>query len=255
MAGARARCAVRGRRQAGPRSTRHPRMSVGWSSGPTGVPHAGQKRAVSATGWWQERQAGTVSPGRRFLDVILPSRLRTARAEPSRGDDGPGDLPSLRSVPGSRPARSASWRSCSRTCCAPGNSSFPTWASRGRRAARACTDARTSIGVLRIKQLVFGDGLTLAGARRKIDEERAEPSDELPFDDEPEPATRKLPVDARRRIVRVRDELRSLLALLSRPHGNGHAESPPAVPKTAARKAVAAPAAASRKTAAKRARR
>ncbi len=109
--------------------------------------------------------------------------------------------------------------------------------------------------VLRIKQLVFGDGLTLAGARRKIEEERAAPSDELPFDDEPEPATRKLPVDARRRIVRVRDELRSLLALLSRPHGNGHVDSPQAVPKPAARKAVAAPAAGSRKTAAKRARR
>jgi DNA-binding transcriptional MerR regulator len=111
--------------------------------------------------------------------------------------------------------------------------------------------------VLRIKQLVFGDGLTLAGARRKIEEERAGPSDELPFDDEPEPAGRKLPADARRRIVRVRDELRSLLALLSRPHGNGHAEAV-AEPKTAIRKPVAAraaPGARSRKAAAKRARR
>jgi DNA-binding transcriptional MerR regulator len=111
--------------------------------------------------------------------------------------------------------------------------------------------------VLRIKQLVFGDGLTLAGARRKIEEERAAPSDELPFDDEPEPAGRKLPADARRRIVRVRDELRSLLALLSRPHGNGHADAL-AESKTAIRKPVAAraaPAAGSRKTAAKGARR
>jgi DNA-binding transcriptional MerR regulator len=111
--------------------------------------------------------------------------------------------------------------------------------------------------VLRIKQLVFGDGLTLAGARRKIEEERAAPSDELPFDDEPEPRGRKLPADARRRIVRVRDELRSLLALLSRPHGNGHADAVAATPKAALRKTVTAPAraAGSRKTAAKRGRR
>jgi DNA-binding transcriptional MerR regulator len=111
--------------------------------------------------------------------------------------------------------------------------------------------------VLRIKQLVFGEGLTLAGARRKIEEERAAPSDELPFDDEPEPPARKLPADARRRIVRVRDELRSLLALLSRPHGNGHAETPAAAAKAGTRKAVAAPAAhtGNRKTGAKRARR
>ena len=111
--------------------------------------------------------------------------------------------------------------------------------------------------VLRIKQLVFGDGLTLAGARRKIEEERAAPSDELPFDDEPEPTGRKLPADTRRRIVRVRDELRSLLALLSRPHGNGHVAAPVAAAKAAPRKVVAAPAAhgGSRKTGAKRARR
>jgi DNA-binding transcriptional MerR regulator len=110
--------------------------------------------------------------------------------------------------------------------------------------------------VLRIKQLVFGDGLTLAGARRKIEEERTAASDELPFDDEPEPAGKKLPADARRRIVRVRDELRSLLALLSRPRGNGHAVQPPAVPKPAASKSIAPSAAAraagGRKTAGKR---
>ena len=75
--------------------------------------------------------------------------------------------------------------------------------------------------VLRIKQLVFGDGLTLAGARRKIEEERAG-SDELPFDDEPEATSgAKLSADTRRRIVKVRDELLGLLAMLSRPRGNG----------------------------------
>jgi DNA-binding transcriptional MerR regulator len=118
--------------------------------------------------------------------------------------------------------------------------------------------------VLRIKQLVFGDGLTLAGARRKIEEERASASDELPFDDEPAPAGKKLPADARRRIVRVRDELRSLLALLSRPRGNGHVE-PATAPRAAASKTVvssktvasaaAARAGGGRKTVAKRARR
>jgi len=111
--------------------------------------------------------------------------------------------------------------------------------------------------VLRIKQLVFGDGLTLAGARRKIEEDRAALSDELPFEDEPERPGRKLPADARRRIMRVRDELRTLLALLSRPHGNGHVAAPVAAAKAAPRKVVAAPAdhAGSRKAGAKRARR
>jgi DNA-binding transcriptional MerR regulator len=108
--------------------------------------------------------------------------------------------------------------------------------------------------VLRIKQLVFGDGLTLAGARRKIEEERS-PSDELPFDDEPEPAGRKLPADARRRIVRVRDELRSLLALLSRPHGNGHAAPVAVASKVEPRRHVTAPAVSTRKAAVKRGRR
>ena len=84
--------------------------------------------------------------------------------------------------------------------------------------------------VLRIKQLVFGEGLTLAGARRKIEEERAG-SDELPFDDEPAPAgSGPLTADTRRRIVKVRDELRGLLAMLSRPRGNGQPE-PVAVAK------------------------
>ena len=111
--------------------------------------------------------------------------------------------------------------------------------------------------VLRIKQLVFGDGLTLAGARRKIEEDRAALSDELPFEDEPERPGRKLPADARRRIMRVRDGLRTLLALLSRPHGNGHVAAPVAAAKAAPRKVVAAPAdhAGSRKAGAKRARR
>ncbi|HZA34577.1 MAG TPA: MerR family transcriptional regulator, partial [Vicinamibacterales bacterium] len=40
--------------------------------------------------------------------------------------------------------------------------------------------------VQRLKQLVFGEGLTIAGARRRLEEERGTPpADELPFEDEP----------------------------------------------------------------------
>jgi len=55
----------------------------------------------------------------------------------------------------------------------------------------------------------------------------------------------------------VWDDLRTLLALLSRPHGNGHVAAPVAAAKAAPRKVVAAPAdhAGSRKAGAKRARR
>jgi DNA-binding transcriptional MerR regulator len=104
--------------------------------------------------------------------------------------------------------------------------------------------------VLRIKQLVFVEGLTLAGARRKLDEER-QPVDELPFDDEP---IRKrgagLDADSRRRVKAVRDGLRQLLTLLSRSSAQTHvAASPtPAMASTD----DAARAASSRKTTAKR---
>jgi DNA-binding transcriptional MerR regulator len=60
--------------------------------------------------------------------------------------------------------------------------------------------------VLRIKQLVFGDGLTLAGARRQLEgRDVAEPAEQLPglFDD-----------DARARLAEIRHELRSLLDML-----------------------------------------
>jgi len=91
--------------------------------------------------------------------------------------------------------------------------------------------------VLRIKQLVFGEGLTLAGARRKLEEERR-PSDELPFDDAPVQAG--LAPDAQRRIETVRNGLRELLGLLSAPVG----QRP--VPATeAAQTAAVAPAGAS----------
>lgn len=75
--------------------------------------------------------------------------------------------------------------------------------------------------VLRIKDLVFGEGLTLAGARRRIEEE-AEPGSG---------AGETLPVgaDARATLAEVRQELRALLDLLERtPPASGKGGWPPA---------------------------
>ena len=68
--------------------------------------------------------------------------------------------------------------------------------------------------VLRIKQLVFGERLTLAGARRRMGEESAAAvDDETSFDE-------LLGLNARERVAEVRRGLRSLLDLLSR-NGEG----------------------------------
>jgi DNA-binding transcriptional MerR regulator len=69
--------------------------------------------------------------------------------------------------------------------------------------------------VLRIKQLLFAEGLTLAGARRKLQEERP------PSGDEPAMMSlaELLGKDARERIVQVKQGLRSLAAMLSRRPG------------------------------------
>ena len=73
--------------------------------------------------------------------------------------------------------------------------------------------------VLRIKQLVYGDGLTLAGVRRRLVEERPPSSD---------PALANIAElfgkDARERILHVKRGLRELSALLSRPPGTPAAE-------------------------------
>ena len=71
--------------------------------------------------------------------------------------------------------------------------------------------------VLRIKQLVFGEGLTLAGARRRLEEE----SPREPDDDNVEMAEvlETLGADARARIAVVRHGLRSLLEVLSKEPG------------------------------------
>ncbi|MGE5361532.1 MAG: MerR family transcriptional regulator [Bacteroidales bacterium] len=59
--------------------------------------------------------------------------------------------------------------------------------------------------VLRIKQLVFEQGLTLAGARRQLDDEEA-PQADLPLDE--------MTPEMRERLARVKQGLRELLALL-----------------------------------------
>jgi DNA-binding transcriptional MerR regulator len=70
--------------------------------------------------------------------------------------------------------------------------------------------------VLRIKQLVFGEGLTLAGARRRLEE--AEPVSGA-TDDEVAEVLDALAADARTRIAYVRDGLRSILKVLSNAPG------------------------------------
>jgi DNA-binding transcriptional MerR regulator len=89
---------------------------------------------------------------------------------------------------------------------------------------------------LRIKQLVFGDGLTLAGARRRMDEERNQ-ADELPFD-EPEPGS-GLSTDARVRLTLIKQEMRALLDLLG--GGNGVRPSLASPTPPPARSAAATP--------------
>ena len=71
--------------------------------------------------------------------------------------------------------------------------------------------------VLRIKQLVFGEGLTLAGARRRLEETAA--AARTP-DEEVAEVLDALASDARMRIAHVRDGLRSLLSLLSKAPGS-----------------------------------
>jgi DNA-binding transcriptional MerR regulator len=64
--------------------------------------------------------------------------------------------------------------------------------------------------VQRIKQLVFGEGLTLAGARRRLEQSAPGATDE-----EVAEVLEALASDARTRIASVRDGLRSILKLLS----------------------------------------
>ena len=97
--------------------------------------------------------------------------------------------------------------------------------------------------VQRIKQLVFGEGLTVAGARRRLEE--TAPLVSAVSESEAEEVLEALGDDVRSRIAVVRDGLRELQSLLSRAPGasNGHGRSAKPAPrraqpaaKTAARK-------------------
>jgi DNA-binding transcriptional MerR regulator len=66
--------------------------------------------------------------------------------------------------------------------------------------------------ILRIKQMVFSEGLTLAGVRHRIEGEPRN-DEEMPIETEPPEAA--VPVDVRARVGDARRELRALLELLS----------------------------------------
>lgn len=66
--------------------------------------------------------------------------------------------------------------------------------------------------VQKIKQLVFGEGLTLAGARKRLEQAQTAPG---ASDEEVAEVLEALASDARTRIASVRDGLKSILKLLS----------------------------------------
>lgn len=107
--------------------------------------------------------------------------------------------------------------------------------------------------VLRIKQLVFTEGLTLAGARRRIDESQPAPPTGV-SDDEVKEVLDALASDARTRIASVRHGLQSILTMLSAAPGTRvvvvdeyQLQPPAATPRPAKAPVVAARRAASRK--------
>jgi DNA-binding transcriptional MerR regulator len=86
--------------------------------------------------------------------------------------------------------------------------------------------------VLRIKHLLLVEGLTLAGARRRLEEETAPVAPDAPVIDE------LIGQNARERLTAVKRGLQSILDLLAA-RGNGGVEfrlaAPPAAPATRAR--------------------
>ena len=94
--------------------------------------------------------------------------------------------------------------------------------------------------VLLIKRLVFNEGLTLAGARRRLEE--SAPRTPAEVDTDVAEVLDALASDARTRIAYVKDGLRSILQLLSNAPGTvvvvneeraGHGAARPARPSTA----------------------
>jgi DNA-binding transcriptional MerR regulator len=93
--------------------------------------------------------------------------------------------------------------------------------------------------ILRIKQLVFTEGLTLSGARRKIE-------GDAPIEDVFVAAPPAASETVKAKVVEARQELKALLDLLSTPVGASHAEHGEAAPTWPPQKATRAPAAAHR---------
>ncbi len=78
--------------------------------------------------------------------------------------------------------------------------------------------------VLEIKHLVFSEGLTLAGARRRLEGDAPQPPDALPIETFVAP-------EVRQRLNTVKEGLRSILTLLS--PGDGGKSQTPAVTEEA----------------------
>jgi DNA-binding transcriptional MerR regulator len=90
--------------------------------------------------------------------------------------------------------------------------------------------------VLRIKHLLLVEGLTLAGARRRLDEESAPVAASEPVIDE------LIGRNARERLTAVKRGLRSILDLLADPVGHEfHLAPPPAPAAVAKRRPTTAP--------------
>jgi DNA-binding transcriptional MerR regulator len=107
-------------------------------------------------------------------------------------------------------------------------SEFPTLGQPATGGARMYRRADVEM-VLQIKQLVFGEGLTLAGARRRFEEEHSEPSVAAAGLDD------MLDGMARSRLQEVRHGLEAIMKLLERDTTGRELQlvSPPA--KTAAK--------------------
>jgi DNA-binding transcriptional MerR regulator len=83
--------------------------------------------------------------------------------------------------------------------------------------------------VLRIKQLVFADGLTLAGVRRRIEEEAPPVLEEA----EAAPIKELLGRNARERLAAVKRGLMGLLEMLNARPGDARVYAPPAAARVA----------------------
>ena len=92
--------------------------------------------------------------------------------------------------------------------------------------------------VQRIKQLVFGEGLTVAGARRKLETEA--PLVSVVSQAEAEEVLDALGADVKKRIAVVRDGLRELQSMLADVPSSSNGHGPRRVAKQAAPKRVVA---------------